>query len=104
MRSSLHARWAVGVAAAAVLGLAVTTLGSPGYADTTASDASADFREAVSLDGIREHLDAFQSIAEQHDGTRASGTPGYDASVDYVVERLEAAGYAPTVQAFDFPF
>ncbi len=104
MRSSLHARWAVGVSAAAVLGLATATLSSPGYADTTPSDASADFREAVSPEGIREHLDAFQAIAAANDGTRASGTPGYDASVDYVVERLEAAGYSPTVQPFEFPF
>ena len=27
---------------------------------------------------------AFQAIADANGGTRAAGTPGYDASVDYV--------------------
>ena len=35
-------------------------------------------------------------------GTRAAGTPGYDASVDYVVEKLEAAGYQVELDQFDF--
>ena len=30
------------------------------------------------------------------------GPPGYDASVDYVVQQLEAAGYTPDVQPFVF--
>ena len=37
-------------------------------------------------------------------GTRASGTPGYDASVAYVANRLENAGYEVTEQEFEFPF
>lgn len=58
--------------------------------------------ECVTLEGTLEHLEAFQAIADAHGGTRASGTPGYDASVDYVVDRMEAAGYEVTVQPFDF--
>ena len=54
--------------------------------------------------GITEHLTALQSIAAVHDDTRASGTEGYDQSVDYVVSRLRTAGYSPTVQTFEFPF
>jgi Zn-dependent M28 family amino/carboxypeptidase len=37
-------------------------------------------------------------------GTRASGTPGYDASVAYVANRLENAGYDVSKQEFDFPY
>ena len=48
------------------------------------------------------HLEAFQQIADDNDGNRAAGTPGYDASVEYVVSRMEAAGYDVTVQEFDF--
>ena len=59
---------------------------------------------AVELDGVLEHLDALQAIADENGGTRASGTPGFEASVDYVVERLEDAGYHPDVQEFTFPF
>ena len=43
--------------------------------------------ECVTLDGVLAHEQAFQDIADDNGGTRASGTPGYDASVDYVDER-----------------
>ena len=66
--------------------------------------ASKKFRKAVTPGGIGLHLDAFQKIADANDGTRASGTPGYAASKDYVVKELRAAGYKPKVQAFAFPF
>ena len=39
---------------------------------------------------VRGHQLALQQIADQHGGTRAAGTPGYGASVEYVVERLSA--------------
>ena len=58
--------------------------------------------ECVTVDGAREHQAAFQAIADANNGIRTSGTPGYDASVDYVVERMEAAGYDVTVQPFQF--
>ncbi len=58
--------------------------------------------ECVTLAGVREHQSAFQAIADANGGNRFSGLPGYDASVDYVVERLEAAGYDPVVQPFDY--
>jgi Zn-dependent M28 family amino/carboxypeptidase len=56
----------------------------------------------IRLDQVRAHQAALQEIADDNGGTRFSGTPGYDASVDYVVEKLEAAGYDPVVQAFDY--
>ncbi len=49
-----------------------------------------------------EHLEAFQAIADANGGTRVAGSPGYDASVDYVVERLTAAGYDVSLQDFTF--
>ena len=58
--------------------------------------------ECVTLAGVREHQAAFQAIADGNGGNRFSGLPGYDASVDYVVNRLEAAGYDPVVQPFDY--
>ena len=39
------------------------------------------------------HLQALQAIADRTGGNRASPGPGYEASVDYVVEVLNAAGY-----------
>ena len=43
-----------------------------------------------------------QAIADANGGTRVSGTAGYDASVMYVVETLEAAGYDVEIQSFPF--
>jgi Zn-dependent M28 family amino/carboxypeptidase len=66
-------------------------------------DSSA-LREAVTVEGVRAHQFAFQVIADANGGTRASGTPGYDGSADYVATQMEAAGYNVTIQPFDFPF
>ena len=62
------------------------------------------FRKGVTLAGIREHQAAFQSFATAHGGTRASGTDGFAESADYVVERMEAAGFDVTRQPFEFAF
>ena len=58
--------------------------------------------ECVTVAGVREHQAAFQAIADANGGNRFSGLPGYDASVQYVVDRLTAAGYAPAVQPFNY--
>jgi Zn-dependent M28 family amino/carboxypeptidase len=61
-------------------------------------------RDAVTVNGILGHERVFQRIANQNGGTRASGTPGYTASRDYVVNTLKAAGYQVTTQEFTFAF
>lgn len=60
--------------------------------------------KAVTVEGVLDHLEALQEIADDNGGNRASGLPGYDASVDYVVEQLEQAGYDPQVQEFVFDY
>ncbi len=60
--------------------------------------------ECVTLEGVREHQAALQEIADDNGGTRAAGTPGYEDSVDYVVERMTAAGYNVTLNSFPFVF
>jgi aminopeptidase S len=47
------------------------------------------------------HLQALQKIADEHGGNRAGGTPGYDASVEYVVDVLRDAGFKPSTPTFD---
>jgi Zn-dependent M28 family amino/carboxypeptidase len=54
--------------------------------------------QALTAEGLRAHLAALQRIADENGGTRASGTTGYDASVEYVAEQLRQAGYAPHLQ------
>ena len=65
------------------------------------TDSSA-LREAVTLAAIRAHQAALADIATANGGTRNATTPGYDASVAYVEEKLEEAGYQVTVQPFHF--
>ena len=63
---------------------------------------SQGLRNAVTLQGVRDHQQALQLIANANGGTRASGTPGYTASADYVAGKLQAAGYTVTRQPFSF--
>jgi len=49
------------------------------------------------------HLRALARIGERNDDTRAAGTPGYDASAEYVARRLRAAGYRVRLQDVRFP-
>jgi Zn-dependent M28 family amino/carboxypeptidase len=65
---------------------------------------SRGFRKGVTLEGIRAHQAALQDIADANGGTRSSGTPGYEASAQYVFDRLSDAGFDPELQAFDFAF
>jgi Zn-dependent M28 family amino/carboxypeptidase len=81
---------------------ATTAIAGPASCDTRVNNTIKKLLDCVDLAGVREHQAAFQAIADANGGTRVSGTPGYDASVDYVVERLEAAGWETTVQEFEF--
>jgi len=65
--------------------------------------------ECVTLEGVREHQQAFQDIADKSDdpvypGTRAVGTEGYAGSVEYVSGLLEKAGYEVTLEPVQFEF
>ncbi len=94
-------------AATTIAALALFALAAPAAtaAPTSAPPGQASkLTKGVTIGGTMQHLQAFQAIADANGGTRAAGTPGYDASVDYVVRRLEAAGYDPVIQNFDFPY
>ena len=58
----------------------------------------------VTVNGVMQHQRKFQQIANDNDGTRASGTSGFDASADYVARKLRQAGYDVRRQTFTFPF
>ena len=79
-------------------------IAGPKSCDNRVNNTQKKLQECVSVDGVREHQAAFQAIADANGGARFSGSPGYDASVDYVVERMEEAGYNVVVQPFEFPF
>lgn len=58
-----------------------------------AVEFASELRGRLSVDAMVGHLAKLQEIADAHDGNRAVGTPGYDASVDYVVEVLRGKGF-----------
>jgi Zn-dependent M28 family amino/carboxypeptidase len=64
-------------------------------------DPVRELLECVTLKEIMKHERRLQAIASDHGGTRASGTPGYDASARYVANRLRDAGYVVRRQVFD---
>lgn len=72
--------------------------------DSRNNNTVAKLLECVDADGATEHLEALQAIADENDDTRAAGTPGYEASVDYVVDVLEAAGWDVTIDEFPFTY
>ena len=83
--------------AATLVSLAVVV---PASADN-GTDTTA-LRNAVTVNGILTHENAFQAIADANGGTRAAGTPGYEASGAYVEGLLKQAGYKVTRQPFSY--
>jgi len=74
---------------------------APGTATPGPSAVAADALAArVDAAHIRPHLAALQAIADAHGGHRVDGSPGFTASVAYLVTQLEAAGYAVAVLPF----
>ena len=57
----------------------------------------------ISTDGLHAHLEALDRIARRNGGTRATGSTGDAATVDYVAGVLTEAGYTPTFQRLDVP-
>ncbi|GIJ29756.1 amidohydrolase [Micromonospora qiuiae] len=90
-----------GIAASTLLG--TVALASPASASPN-NNTVKKLTKAVTVEGVFKHLDKFQAIANANNGTRASGTPGYDASADYVAGLLEKAGYQVSRQQFDFAY
>jgi Zn-dependent M28 family amino/carboxypeptidase len=99
--SRQHRLGRVGTVSAVV---ALFLVGSHAYAnprcDKRANNNHQKLQECVTLEGVREHQAALQAIADANGGTRAVATSGYIESADYVAARLEAAGYAVTIQEY----
>ena len=62
------------------------------------------FRKALTVEGVRAHQQAFQLHSDAFGGTRAAGSPGFEASADYVAAKARAAGYAVSNHFFTFTY
>jgi Zn-dependent M28 family amino/carboxypeptidase len=58
-------------------------------------------RQRVTTDAMMVHLRSLQQIADANDGNRASGTPGYQASVDYIANALRSQGFDVQTPEFE---
>ena len=108
--SARPSRRAIAITAATATALALAVLpasaalaGQPAAkCDNRNNNTISKLTECVSAEGVNEHLSALQAIADANDGNRAANTPGYEASVDYVVDTLNAAGWQVSVEEFDY--
>lgn len=82
----------------------VVTAGVASPAFAAPPETADDLADAVRVNQVLNHLERFQRIADRNGDNRAAGLPGYKASVDYVVQQLDRAGYDPVVQEFDFDY
>ncbi|AQT78500.1 amidohydrolase [Mycolicibacterium litorale] len=70
-----------------------TDSAQPTAAPAAAPQFADDLRQRVTTDAMMAHLQKLQDIANANNGTRAVGTPGFDASVDYVAGVLRGKGF-----------
>jgi Zn-dependent M28 family amino/carboxypeptidase len=68
---------------------------------TPAAEYAGTIRDRVTADAMLAHLKKLQEIADANDGTRAMGTPGYQASVDYVANTLRDKGFDVQTPEFE---
>jgi Zn-dependent M28 family amino/carboxypeptidase len=69
---------------------------------TAAATAFAEqVSQAVTKDAMMAHVAKLQEIADEHGGNRALGSPGYDASVDFVANTLRDKGFYVLTPEFE---
>jgi len=73
----------------------------PGTDQGSAAEFADVLRKKVTVEATMAHLGRLQEIADAHGGNRALGRPGYDASVDYVVNALRDKGFDVQVPEFE---
>ncbi|MET9200882.1 M28 family metallopeptidase [Gordonia sp. NPDC003585] len=80
-----------------------TSISSPPSIAPPITDLSPEsLARGVTVDNVMRHLKALQQVADDHHGNRAAGTPGYDASVDYVADMLRRAGFTVSTPTFEY--
>jgi hypothetical protein len=110
LRSRLRHAWLVPLCVAAGL-LAPTSAGAitPAQCAAQVNDTPGKLLPCIQTDDLWNHMKAFQDIADANPGldvhpSRNSGEPGYWESVQYVKNKMEAAGYDVTIQPYKFTY
>ncbi len=102
--------WLASVCAAACL-LVPASAGAVASAacNARANDTVKKLVPCIQTDDLWAHMQAFWQIAQANPGpdghpSRNSGEPGYRASVDYVANLMQQAGYHVTIQPYTFDY
>ncbi|CKH05533.1 M28 family peptidase [Mycolicibacterium smegmatis] len=92
-------RLAAALATAAAV--AVTAVACSQEPAAPSNELPHDLAQAVTVDAMFGHLRKLQEIADANGGNRAQGTPGYDASLDYVAGLLRDKGFEVETPEFE---
>src|SRR5215208_7882918 len=112
-RSTSRPRWSWLVAFCLAVGLLAPSGASAEPSSTACkartNDTPHKLLPCIQTDDLWNHMQAFQAIADANPGldghpSRNSGEPGYKASVDYVADKMKAAGYDVTIQPYKFTY
>ena len=91
----------VAVAAVSGCGRETRPVPQPDTDPAAAGEFADMLRQKVTVDATVAHLGKLQEIADAHGGNRALGSPGYDASVDYVAKALRDKGFDVETPEFE---
>ncbi|MBE8477759.1 M28 family metallopeptidase [Streptomyces justiciae] len=86
--------------ATAVTAAATLLVGGSIAGAAPAPDPAVAAAPDIPVANVKAHLTQLQSIATANGGNRAHGRAGYEASLDYVKAKLDAAGFTTTIQQF----
>jgi Zn-dependent M28 family amino/carboxypeptidase len=80
-----------------------------GTCDAQVNDTAAKLLPCITTSDLMNHMQQFEDIAVANPGpdghpSRNSGEPGYLASVMYVKNLMDAAGYTTHIQQYTFPY
>ncbi|MDT5101421.1 MAG: hypothetical protein QOC76_5158 [Mycobacterium sp.] len=68
-------------------------LGGCSSAPQPSRNLARELADKIGVDGMYVHLRKLQEIADANNRSRADGTPGFDATVDYVAQTLRDKGF-----------
>jgi Zn-dependent M28 family amino/carboxypeptidase len=103
-RTVIVATTAIAALALVPAGAAMAAAPASNACDARMNNTYEKLLECVTVDGVLEHQEALQAIADANGGNRAAGTSGYTESVEYVVDTLEAAGWNVELDEFAFTY
>jgi Zn-dependent M28 family amino/carboxypeptidase len=113
LRTRRPRSWLVALCVAAgivPLGATNASAITPAECAAQVNDTPSKLLPCIQTDDLWNHMQQFQVIADANpspaDGmpSRNSGEPGYKASVDYVANQMQEAGYNVTIQQYTFTY